>query len=124
MSLPTPSVEEILERTLTILDKWPCLWQAQVAATLLQGNKDVVCVAGMSMGKTLTFWIPLLFHPNGIQIIVTPLNQLGRQQVGSLENAGMQAIAINVDMANEKNFKVHTSHNPTFSISLLREGNY
>ena len=61
------------------------------------------------MGKTLTFWIPLLFCPNGIQIIVTPLNQLGKQQVEDLESMGMQAIAINADTANKNNYKVRTS---------------
>ena len=63
------------------------------------------------MGKTLTFWILLLFRPNGIQIIVTPLNQLGRQQVEGLERAGMHAIAIDAASTNEKNFKVRTTHN-------------
>ena len=103
-----PSVEEIQEQTLTTFNKQPCLWQVQVAKALLQGSRDVVCTAGTSMGKTLTFWIPLLFHPNGIQIIVTPLNQLGQQQVEDLKSMGMQAIAINADTANADNYKVHT----------------
>src|SRR6266404_8379618 len=104
-----PSVKEIRERMLTTFNKWPCLWQVQVAKALLQGGRDVVCTAGTSMGKTLTFWIPLLFHPDGIQIIVTPLNQLGQQQVEDLKSMGMQAIAINTDTANADNYKVHTS---------------
>ncbi|KAF8837391.1 hypothetical protein BDN67DRAFT_873341, partial [Paxillus ammoniavirescens] len=40
---------------------------------------DIVCIAGTGMGKTLTFWLPLLFCLEGIQIVVTPLNQLGQQ---------------------------------------------
>jgi superfamily II DNA helicase RecQ len=61
------------------------------------------------MGKTLTFWIPLLFCPNGIQIIVTPLNQLGKQQIEDLKSMGMPAIAINAETANKENYKVCTS---------------
>jgi superfamily II DNA helicase RecQ len=109
MSLQTPSVEEIREQTLATFNKRPCLWQVQVAKALLQGNWDVVCTAGTSMGKTLTFWIPLLFRPNGIQIIVTLLNQLGKQQVEDLESMGMRAIAINAETANKENYKVRTS---------------
>ncbi|KAF8450851.1 P-loop containing nucleoside triphosphate hydrolase protein [Boletus edulis BED1] len=106
MTFQTPSIEEIRGRTLEVFNRQPCLWQARVAEAILQGNKDVVCVAGTSMGKTLTFWIPLLFRrPDGIQIVVTPLNQLGQQQVENLESMGMRAIAINADTANEKNYE-------------------
>ncbi|KAF8546526.1 hypothetical protein OG21DRAFT_1426771 [Imleria badia] len=86
MSLPAPSIKDIWEQTLAKFNKRPCLWQVQVAKALLEGDRDVVCTAGTLMGKTLAFWIPLLFHPNAIQIIMTPLNQLGQQQVESLES--------------------------------------
>ena len=47
------------------------------------------------MGKTLTFWMPLLFFPAGyIQVVITPLNLLGTQNVESLEKAGMKAIFV------------------------------
>ncbi|KIJ18403.1 hypothetical protein PAXINDRAFT_70931, partial [Paxillus involutus ATCC 200175] len=57
--------------------KRACLWQLQIAEAFLKGDHDIVCIAGTSMGKTLSFWLPLLFQPSGIQIVVTPLNQLG-----------------------------------------------
>ena len=45
------------------------------------------------MGKTLTFWMPLLFCPTGhIQVVITPFNLLGRQNVELLEKAGMKAL--------------------------------
>ncbi|KAF9222188.1 hypothetical protein BS17DRAFT_636574, partial [Gyrodon lividus] len=62
----------------------PCLWQLKVAEALLKGDQDVLCVAGTRMGKTLTFWMPLLFRVDGIQVIVTPLNMLGKQNAASL----------------------------------------
>ncbi|KIK98244.1 hypothetical protein PAXRUDRAFT_803920, partial [Paxillus rubicundulus Ve08.2h10] len=40
-------------------------------------------------GKTLTFWMPLLFRPDGVQIVVMPLNLLGKQNVASLGKAGI-----------------------------------
>lgn len=59
------------------------------------------------MGKTLTFWMPLLFFPAGhIQVVVTPLNLLGRQNVELLEKAGMKAIFIGADTATSENFLV------------------
>ncbi|KIK71981.1 hypothetical protein PAXRUDRAFT_181509, partial [Paxillus rubicundulus Ve08.2h10] len=42
--------------------------------------------------------------PSGIQIVVTPLNQLGQQNVASLRKAGIQSIAINADTATRENF--------------------
>ncbi|KAG2737157.1 hypothetical protein P692DRAFT_201661547, partial [Suillus brevipes Sb2] len=56
----------------------PCLWQLKVAKAFLQKDHDIVCIAGTSLGKTMSFWLPLLWK-KGLQIIVTPLNQLGKQ---------------------------------------------
>ncbi|KIK76831.1 hypothetical protein PAXRUDRAFT_835209 [Paxillus rubicundulus Ve08.2h10] len=84
----------------------PCLWQLKVAEALLNGDRDVLCVAGTGMGKTLTFWMPLLFRVDGIQVIVTPLNMLGKQNAASLGKAGIRAIAINSETATPANFYV------------------
>ncbi|KAG2065823.1 hypothetical protein BDR04DRAFT_960779, partial [Suillus decipiens] len=77
----------------------PCLWQVKTALALLKGNKDILCIAGMGMGKTLGFWIPLLFWINSIQLVVTLLNLLGKQNTMSLAKAGIHAIAINAETA-------------------------
>jgi len=84
----------------------PCLWQLKVANALLRGDKDVVCTAGTGMGKTLVFWLPLLFCPDGIQIVVTPLNLLGKQNAASLAKAGIRAIAVSSEMATSTNFTI------------------
>jgi superfamily II DNA helicase RecQ len=64
-------------------------------------------IAGTGMGKTLTFWMPLCFFPAGhIQVVVTPFNLLGRQNVELLEKAGMMAIFIGADMATSEDFLV------------------
>lgn len=102
-----PSVSTIRERTQSIFGKRACLWQINVARIILQGNQDVVSIAGTGMGKTLTFWMPLLFRPSGIQIIVTPLNILGQQNAEILGRAGLKGIFIGGDTATPENFQVH-----------------
>ncbi|KAG1721898.1 uncharacterized protein EDB91DRAFT_1003178, partial [Suillus paluster] len=62
----------------------PCLWQIEVVHIILRGDKDVISIAATGSGKTLTFWMPLLFRPQDIQIIVTPLNLLRTQNVNNL----------------------------------------
>jgi len=110
MVLPTPSpcptlatIRHQAQQTFAVR---PCLWQLKVAQALLKGDKDVVCTAGTGMGKTLCFWLPLLFRPNNLQIVVMPLNLLGKQNVASLTKAGISAIAINSETATLANFAV------------------
>ncbi|KIK90931.1 hypothetical protein PAXRUDRAFT_150798 [Paxillus rubicundulus Ve08.2h10] len=87
----------------------PCLWQIKATLAILSG-KDVICIAGTGMGKTLTFWMPLLFQPNGVQIVVMLLNLLGKQNVASLSKAGIRAVPINAETATPANFQVSGSH--------------
>lgn len=100
-----PQLSEIRERTQQNFGVRPCLWQLKVAEALLKGQ-DVICTAGTGMGKTLGFWIPLLFRADGMQIIVTPLNLLGKQNAESLAKAGIQAIAFNSETATHANIAV------------------
>jgi superfamily II DNA/RNA helicase len=73
-----PSFCDLRALALKCFGKWPCLWQLKVAKAFLQKDHDIVCIAGTSLGKTMSFWLPLLWK-KGLQIIVTPLNQLGKQ---------------------------------------------
>ncbi|KAF9222848.1 hypothetical protein BS17DRAFT_707147 [Gyrodon lividus] len=101
-----PVLSDIRQCTLEVFGVCPCPWQLKVTEALLKGDKDVLCTAGTGMGKTLGFWIPLLFRPDGIQIVVTPLNLLGKQNATSLAKAGMPVIAINSEMVTPVNFQV------------------
>ena len=100
------SLSVIRERAKEVFKKTPCLWQLKIAEAFLRHDRDIICIAGTGMGKTLSFWLPLLFRPTGIQIVVTPLNQLGQQNAESLRKAGFQSIAINADSATTENFRV------------------
>ena len=88
-----PSLSQIREKTLSFFKKRPCLWQLKVVEAILKGDRDVTCISGTGSGKTLTFWMPLLFA-SGIQIIVTPLNILGKQNKDNLRKLGIPAVTL------------------------------
>ena len=101
------SLSDICSLTQSTFHHYPCLWQAKTVEAILKRDRDVVIIAGTNMGKTLTFWMPLLFFPVGyIQVVITPLNLLGKQNVELLEKAGLKAIFIGADMVTPENFLV------------------
>ncbi|KAH7917502.1 P-loop containing nucleoside triphosphate hydrolase protein [Leucogyrophana mollusca] len=104
-SHPVPSYSEIRNKTQEVFGRRPCLWQIQVVHAILKGERDVVSISATGSGKTLTFWMPLLFRPQGIQIVVAPLNILGTQNVVSLDKLGIKAFALHAESATHENFK-------------------
>ena len=103
-----PSISQIRDHTQEVFGVRACLWQIQVVEAILKRNRDVVSIAGTGMGKTLTFWMPLLFRPPGsIQIVVTPLNILGKQNIEKLWKAGFKGVFISADTATAENFRVN-----------------
>ncbi|KAI0674174.1 P-loop containing nucleoside triphosphate hydrolase protein [Trametes maxima] len=102
---PFNSKRAIQQRTLLHFGRRPCLWQCNIVLALLQKSRDVVCISGTGSGKTLTFWMPLLFREDGIQVVITPLNILGNQNTMQLERLGIRAIAISAQTATAKNFQ-------------------
>ena len=76
----------------------PCLWQIHVVQALLKNNNDVVSILATGSGKSLTFWMPLLLIPEAVQIIITPLNILGKQTVETLGKVGIQAITFTAEL--------------------------
>ena len=104
-----PDVSAIRARTVEKLGRRPCLWQCDVARALLERKKDVVCISGTGSGKTLTFWIPLLFRPHGVQVIITPLNLLGAQNKDELGRWKIDAVALSRETATLENFKVRAA---------------
>ena|ERR1700720_2816440 len=103
-----PSYEEIRQKTFEAFGFYPCLWQIRVVEAILKHDRDVISIAATGSGKTLTFWMPLLFHKGGVQMVVTPLNLLGTVNVDDLVSKGFTAIAISAENATKKNFKVNT----------------
>ncbi|KAJ7769206.1 P-loop containing nucleoside triphosphate hydrolase protein [Mycena maculata] len=102
---PKYSFAEIRTKAITHLGYTPCLWQIKVVEAILKRDGDVVCIAATGSGKTLTFWLPLLFRPNGIQLVISPLNILGQQNVAQLAAMKINGITITAETATYKNFQ-------------------
>ncbi|KAG2743118.1 P-loop containing nucleoside triphosphate hydrolase protein [Suillus brevipes Sb2] len=100
-----PSLALICARIEEVFGRRACLWQLRVAEAFLLRDRDIICIAGTGKGKTLTFWMPLLFDSTSIQVVITPLNLLGEQNVVDLKRAGISAISIHADTATAHNFQ-------------------
>lgn len=106
-----PSIAEIRQRALQVFGKRLCLWQVRVVQAIIRGDRDIISIAGTGSGKTITFWVALLFLRNAIQIIVTPLNILGDQVVQQLGKAGITAISTQGGKATHDDWMVrHINH--------------
>ena len=100
-----PSLDEMREAVKERFGFFPCTWQLKVALMQLKQN-DLVTLAPTGSGKTLTFWILLLFNEDGISIIVTPLNVLGEKNVAELSLVSIPAINLTTSSASDGIFKV------------------
>ena len=85
----------------------PCIFQARSALAQLE-QKDCITISPTGSGKTLTFWIPLLFNKGGITVVITALNILGDKNVTELTKLrlGISAVNITSDSATNELFKV------------------
>jgi superfamily II DNA helicase RecQ len=100
-----PCIDDLrmeVQRTFGIL---PCMFQAQDAIAQLK-QKDCIMISPTGSGKTLTFWILLLFNNNRIIIIITALNILGDKNVEELLRLGITAANVTGASATNDLFKV------------------
>jgi hypothetical protein len=93
LSFNIPFREEIRNKVIEAFNIHPCEFQITNAIAQLQ-CKEVVTISPTGSGKTLTFWIPLLFNDDGIIIVITALNILGAQNVIELAKLGLPAVNI------------------------------
>lgn len=103
-----PSVAQIRDDVKANFGVIPCLYQVQDAQAQLRGE-DCITIAATGSGKTLTFWIPLLYNNGGYIIIITALNILGDQNVKQLEAVNIRAINMTGDVATDDAFQVRVS---------------
>ena len=99
------SDEEVQRQVEEVFGFKPCLWQIRVVRAVLAGE-DVITVAPTGSGKSLTYWIPLLYIKHGITVVVSPLKLLGTQFVQMLEDNRISAISITVANATNELFEV------------------
>lgn len=102
---PVPTIEEIRTKCHSVFGLRACRLQCLFAQAVLE-RKDVLFEVGTGGGKTLAFWLPLLFRKDGLVIVVTALNALGDQNVSQLQKASIKAIAINGNTATTASFQV------------------
>ena len=97
------SDEEVQRYVEKVFGFKPCLWQIQVVRPILAGE-DVITIAPTGSGKSLTYWMPLLYIKHGITVVVSPLKLLGTQFVEMLEDNRISAVSITVaNMTNDGN---------------------
>ncbi|KXN81646.1 hypothetical protein AN958_04068 [Leucoagaricus sp. SymC.cos] len=102
------TVERIHALIESYFHKRPCWYQIKVAQALFK-RRHVIGCAATGAGKTLSFWIALLMaRADGHErtaFVVTPLNLLGKQNADMLMKAGISAIAMSHENANDQVFK-------------------
>ena len=54
------SEQEVQEKVKKVFGFAPCLWQIHIIHTILSGN-DVITITRMGSGKSMTYWMPVLF---------------------------------------------------------------
>ncbi|KAH9014978.1 P-loop containing nucleoside triphosphate hydrolase protein [Lactarius pseudohatsudake] len=99
-----PSLNDMQEAVKDCFGLSPCTWQLKASLTQLEGN-DLLTLASTGSGKTLTFWIPLLFNWDGVSIIITPLNVLGEKNVDELLLVSIPAVNLTTSSASDRTFK-------------------
>lgn len=104
----------------------PCNFQVQSAVEQLR-RRDVITIAPTGAGKTLTFWIPLLFTGDGVMIIITALNGLGDQNVEELNTLGLTCVNVTGQNVSDELFKVSASlllHQASVSLDFRKLRTY
>ena len=85
-----PTLNQLHSKVKDSFGVQPCIFQARSVLAQLQ-QKDCITISPTGSGKTLMFWMPLLFNDNGITIVVTALNILGEKNVAELEKLSISA---------------------------------
>ena len=96
-NITIPSADDIRVKTQEIFGKRPCYLQIKICQTILERQKNILCMAATGFGKSLTFFMPLIFVEDGLIIIVTALNILGTQIVKQLSEVNIEAVAISAE---------------------------
>ena len=76
--------QDMHTRLESIFSEWsgfkPYEWQLDISEAILLGL-DCVFITGTGSGKTISFMLPLLLHPDKMALIISPLKVLQQDQV-------------------------------------------
>ncbi|KAF8152274.1 P-loop containing nucleoside triphosphate hydrolase protein [Crassisporium funariophilum] len=103
--VPSPThgwtVKRIRDLTMRKFGKRACWYQIKTALALYK-KKDVIGCTPTGVGKTMSFWIPLLMAledgEDEMSMVVTPLNLLGKQNVKAIENGNYCVVVMNPEI--------------------------
>ncbi|KAF9565288.1 P-loop containing nucleoside triphosphate hydrolase protein [Agrocybe pediades] len=99
-----PTIDEVRTCTEKAFGVSPRLFQIEDTISQLEQN-DTITISPTGSGKTMTFWMPLLFNGGGIKIVVTSLNILGDQNVNQLARLGIKGINLTGANSTDQVFK-------------------
>ena len=99
------SNEEVQSQVEAVFGFHACLWQIRIVRAILNGD-DVITIAPTGSGKSMTYWMPLLYIKHGISVVVTPLKLLGGQFADMLQDNGINAVSMTASNATNELFEV------------------
>ena len=102
----TQLVKDVRAKVKDVFSVEPCIWQIRTALAFLQGEKHVISISRTGSGKTMTFWIPVILKPDGILIVIVPLNTLGNQNCDQLSRIEISSISLTAETASPENYEV------------------
>ncbi|KAH9842000.1 P-loop containing nucleoside triphosphate hydrolase protein, partial [Rhodofomes roseus] len=99
--------------------KEPYGWQVDVCEAILLGL-DCIVIAGTGAGKTVPFAMPLLLDETKkkLVVVISPLNELERDQAERFRTMGLTATAINKEEYSDRLHKVRSSEIHTYRMLL------
>ncbi|KAF8577427.1 hypothetical protein K439DRAFT_1364741 [Ramaria rubella] len=74
-----PSHTQLSQDTQWLFNITPCIGQMHAAEAQTAQESDVVFTSGTGSGKTLIFWMLMIYEEESITIFMTPLNILRQQ---------------------------------------------
>jgi len=102
----------ISDKAFKTLGLRPCQWQLDLCRTVLsKEHKVMISTAATGAGKSITFWLPLLFETGYIVFIVVPLKDLGQQLADQAASYGFSSINVTRETLQGHNIaKVRAAH--------------
>ena len=77
----------------------PCCWQSEIVFKLTS-VENLVSISATGSGKSLVFWLPMLYE-DGLTIILVPLKNLGQQLADESSRRGFRAVSVTAELLGE-----------------------